>query len=182
MMSGMRVGRLALALTLTVGLISPASVLAAKTKVYDPPGKAGANEYAEVIPSSGGNVAPPYMNGGNPTAAQISKLGSGKVGVRRLARLGKQGAAAAQFAAQTAPTRTPAAGGPGRPANGLATGARGQTLAARGSSALSGVARLLSGAGGGLGALLPLLLALGLGAAIALAATRVFGGGGRTGA
>lgn len=174
----MRVNRRALALLAgAAALASPAGALAAKTKVYDPPGKAGASEYAEVVPSSGGNVAPPYMGGGNPTAAQISKLGAGRSGVRKLAKLGTQGAAAAHFAAQTAPVRSTA---PALPATGgLASGgsggpARATQLRAQRGSAINGLAGLLGGSdAGGIGVLLPLLLALGLGGAIAFSAARV---------
>lgn len=147
---------------------------AAKTKTYAPPGKAGTSQYSEVVPTAGGNVLPPAMGGGNPTAARISRLGSGKSGVHKLSKLGKQGAAAAQFAQQTAPVATaPVTTAP------VATtpkGAHPSSVALRspGGSALSGLTNLLGGSDvDGLGAILPLLLAFGLGAAVAVSALRL---------
>jgi hypothetical protein len=144
---------------------------AAKTKVYAPPGKAGTSEYSEVVPTSGGNVLPPSMGGGNPTAAQISRIGPGKAGVRKLSKLGKQGAAAAQFAQATAPAVIHSAHGLKGPPS--PTGSATLT-AAPGGSSLNGVADLLGGSdAGGIGLLLPLLLAFGLGWAGAVVLLRV---------
>jgi hypothetical protein len=146
-----------LILVVTAWLTLAVPAFAGKTKVYDPPGKAGANEYAEVIPSAGGNVAPPSSGGGNTTAAQISKLGAGKLGIKKLTKLGTQGSAAAQFALQTAPSPTPTrlppakASLPPRP---------GTAVKAPAGSALAGVGQLLGGSDiDGLGLVLPVSLA-----------------------
>jgi hypothetical protein len=159
----------------------------AAAKNYAPPGRAGTSQYAEDIPSSGGDVQTPAMGGGNPTPAQISKIGQGRAGLRRLTQLGQAGSAAAQFAQQTAPTvahatfprRPPAAAGHHRGHGGSRAGAgtTGETLTpASGGSALSGVGHVLEGSDqGGIGAFLPALLILCAVAAGVLAALRVRG-------
>ena len=151
--------------------------LAGRTKTYAPPGKAGSSEYSEVIPASGGNIAPPSSGGGNTTPAQISAIGSGKLGVQKLDKLGKSGAAAAQFAQATAPVASTHGFGsttsatrqttaPDRRVSVLATPA--------GGSGLSAVGHLLAGSdANGIGVFLPLLLAFGLGAAVAVSVTRM---------
>lgn len=156
----MRMQRPVLAVVLAMLVAAPT----AAAKNYAPPGKAGSSQYAEVIPSSGGNVSTPALGGGNPTAAQISKLGAGMKGVHRLTRLGSEGAAAAKFAQATAPGTT-APSTPGRP--------RPVVLTAPQGSVWSGLGRLLGGSdAGGIGIFLPLLLAFGLGAAVAFTAQR----------
>lgn len=143
---------------------------AAKTKTYAPPGKAGTSEYSEVVPTAGGNVLPPASGGGNPTGRQISRLGSGKAGVHNLAKLGKQGTKAAQFAQATAPS-TPRPSGTHPP---TVTPPPTVTLRSPRGSALTGFTNLLGGSDvDGLGAILPLLLAFGLGAAVAVSALRL---------
>lgn len=156
----MRMRRPVLAVLLAVLVAAPA----AAAKNYAPPGKAGSSQYAEVIPSSGGNVSTPALGGGNPTAAQISKLGAGIKGVHRLKKLGSEGAAAANFAQATAPgTTAPSSAAPQRPT----------VLTAAGGSAWNGLSRLLGGSdSGGIGIFLPLLLAFGLGAAVAFTVLR----------
>ena len=154
----MRVIRVASAVVVTALLIA-APAEAGKTKTYAPPGKAGTSEYSEVVPTSGGNVQTPAMVGGNQTAAQISRIGAGKAGVRRLSRLGKQGAAAAALAQETAPPPAGSSHGLG----GQSSQASASKLTATsGGSALSGVGRLLGGSdSGGIGLFLPLFLAFG---------------------
>ena len=152
-------------------LLIAAPAEAGKTKTYAPPGKAGTSEYSEVVPTSGGNVQTPAMVGGDKTAAQISRIGAGKAGVRKLSRLGKQGAAAATLAQETAPTVV-------RSVHGLDSGSTptgSPMLTARsGGSALSGVGHLLGGSdAGGIGLFLPLLLAFGLGLAVAATVVRL---------
>lgn len=133
----------------------------AAAKTYAPPGKAGTSEYSETLPASGGNVAPPAMTGGNPTGAQLSALGSGQAGARKLEKLGKQGQSAAAFAQATAPTRLH-----GSHLSAPAKNAAGQ-VESPGGSAISGVLHVLGGSdSGGIGVFLPLLLAFGLGVAV----------------
>lgn len=159
----MRLNRSVIALVAAGGLACAPPAIAGSTKIYAPPGKAGTSEYSEVVPTSGGNVLPPAMGNGNPTASEISKLGSGKVGVKKLAKLGKQGAAAAQFAQATAPVATPGS------RNHAGTALAGVA----GGSALSGVTHLLGGSDvDGIGVFLPLLLAFGLGWAVAVCVLR----------
>lgn len=178
----MRLSRYSLAMLL-VGFLACAPVAsAAKVKIYAPPGKAGTSEYSEVVPTAGGNVLPPADGGGNPTAAQISRIGSGKAGVRKLSKLGKQGPAAAAFAQATAPVTT-TAHSTGRstgthPSAGTRPSADARppaaTLRSSGGSALTGLTNLLGGSDvDGLGTILPLLLAFGLGVAVAVSALRL---------
>ncbi len=152
-------------------LILAAPAQAGKVKVYAPPGKAGTSEYSEIVPTAGGNTQTPAMGGGNPTAAQISHVGLGRLGVRKLAKLGKSGAAAAQFAQATAPSVTVPHHGLG----GTVPATRTATLtAASGDSAAGGVWRVLGGSdAGGIGVFLPLLLAFGLGAAVTAGVLRL---------
>jgi hypothetical protein len=168
---GMRLIRSLLAVLVLCAL---AGAPAAIAKQYAPPGKAGTSEYAEDIPTGGGNTATPAMGGGNKTAAQIDKLGAGKVGVRKLTKLGTTGAAAAQFAQQTAPA-TDAGRAPGTQAGRVAGAGepggltRGSTLSAPSGSAIGGLWHAVTGSdAGGIGIFLPLLLVLSaLGAAVA---------------
>ena len=136
---------------------------ASAKKTYAPPGKAGTSEYAETLPAAGGNVSPPATGGGNPTGAALSKLGSGKAGAEKLSKLGKAGKSAAAFARATAPVAAP-------PASSSSITVGDQT----GGSALSGLLHLIGGSdSGGIGVFLPLLLAFGLGAALAVSVSRV---------
>lgn len=142
----------------------------AMAKNYAPPGRAGTSQYAEDIPSAGGNVSTPAMGGGNKTAAQISHLGAGKQGVRKLAKLGKAGAQAAQFAQATAPAT---GSNQSAPVDTRST-PHSSPLVASGGSALSGVGHLLGGSdSGGIGVFLPLLLAVSLVAALFAALLRL---------
>jgi hypothetical protein len=156
----MRLKRIALVLVVA-GSLGWAPAAAAK-KIYAPPGKAGTSEYAETLPAAGGNVATPAMGGGNPTGAELSKLGAGRAGATKLSKLGKAGQSAAAFARATAPVAAPA------------TTSSSITAADQNSgSALSGLLHLLGGSdSGGIGVFLPLLLAFGLGAAVAFGVLR----------
>lgn len=160
-----------------------ATAPSALAKNYAPPGKAGTSQYAEDIPSGGGNVSTPAMGTANKSSAQIDKIGAGKAGVRKLAKLGKTGEAAAQFAQETAPTTTVAAAPTkaaptkavvtGKP--GIAAGSR--VFTASGGSAVSGVGKLIGGSdAGGIGIFLPLLLILCLIGAAAAGVARLRNG------
>jgi hypothetical protein len=130
-------------------------------KVYEPPGNAGASEYAEVVPTAGGGTKPPATLGSAP-GKNLDALGTGKGTARKLEKLGPSGSDAANWARATAPTvdtRTPVT---------LASPA-----ALRGGSAATGLLNLLSGAdAGGIGVFLPVLLAISLAAAIGFAVGR----------
>lgn len=157
--------------TLLTALVVAAPAQAGKVKVYAPPGKAGTSQYSEIVPAAGGNTQTPAMGGGNPTAAQISHVGQGRAGVRKLATLGKSGAAAAQFAQATAPSVVVPRHGLG----GVVPRTRYAALtAASGDSAAGGVWRVLGGSDtNGIGVFLPLLLAFGLGAAVTATVIRL---------
>lgn len=156
----------AIVATLAVALPSTAA-----GKHYAPPGKAGASEYFETVPAPGGNVAPPT----NPTAATgkaISKIGRGAVGTRKLQKLGKDGQSAAALAKATAPVVAPAS--TVTPSKHSRSTSKAAPTVASGGSAVSGMLHLLGGSDqGGIGAFLPLLLAFGLGAAVAIMAVRL---------
>jgi hypothetical protein len=164
----MRLKRIAIVVVVACSL-GLASAAAAKKTTYAPPGKAGTSEYAETLPAAGGNVSPPAIGGGNPTGAELAKLGSGKAGADKLSKLGKAGQSAAAFARATAPARASA------PVAAPATRSSSSTAGdLTGGSALNGLLHLIGGSdAGGIGVFLPLLLAFGLGAAVAFGAVRV---------
>jgi hypothetical protein len=175
---GMRVLRTVLAV---LALSAVVWVPSAAAKQYAPPGKAGTSEYAEDIPTAGGNVQTPAMGGGNRTAAEIDKLGAGRAGMRKLTKLGKPGLAVALFVQQTAPAThttgtapaTTSTHGTKKP-GAAATAPQPSTLRASGRSALSGIGSTITGSDvDGIGAFLPLLLAFGLGAAVAVTVLRL---------
>jgi hypothetical protein len=163
----MHLKRIALVL-LVAGSLGSAPAASAKKTTYAPPGKAGASEYAETLPSAGGNVSPPAIGGGNPTGAQLAKLGSAKAGAEKLAKLGKTGKSAAALAQATAPVTASVVPSSVVASSSIAAGER------TGGSALSGLLHLVGGSdAGGIGVFLPLLLAFGLGLAVAVGAVRV---------
>lgn len=127
----------------------------AAARIYLPPGKSGASEYYESIPSSGGNVAPP-SGGSHVSPAALDAIGQGRRGSKGLSHLGSTGTAALGLARATAP------------------GSSGGAPSAPGGSALSGLAHLVSGSdAGGIGVFLPLLLAISLLAALTLGVFRL---------
>lgn len=148
----------------------------AGAKVYAPPGKAGATEYSETIPTSGGNVRPPnptaYTGTAKPAGPDpIANLGVGVKGLRRDAKLGPTGQQAAGFAQSTAPVvvKTTSSTRPAAAAAAAVTGS-----AAGSGSAAGAVMHLLGGGdGGGIGVMLPLVLAFTLGLACGVTALRV---------
>jgi len=164
-----------------VALALPSNAFA---QVLAPPGHPGSNQYFETIPTSAGNAAPPGSVSGSGSAAasarRLASFGHGRAGDARLARLGKVGLAAAALAAATAPTSPAAVGQHGGTSgdNGV-TGVTGvgQTPTISlppGQSAASALANALTGTDtGGLGFVLPLLLALGVVAAVGFAALRL---------
>ena len=167
--------RLVIALLLGAGLGVPSSALGV---VLVPPGKSGANQYFEDIPTSMGNAAPPGTGPGSGTTsspAAINHLGHGRAGSASLARLGKDGQAAAALAQQTAPTPAGRATG-GATTSGGSTGSPSATSPqVSGGSAAGAVADALGGtsSGGGLGLMFPILLAAGVAAALGLGAWRL---------
>jgi hypothetical protein len=155
---GMRAFRPAVALVVTGALaVLPA---AADAVYYAPAGKAGANEYVETLPASGGNVAPPA--GGTSSGSTLTQSSAAKAAKRKLKRLGSDGKAAVQFADATAPKPL------------LPPHQQSGTALSPGGSALTGFLHVIGGSdSGGIGAFMPLLLAFGLGAAVAFSVVRV---------
>jgi hypothetical protein len=123
-----------------------------------PPGKSGAEQYFENVPTAAGPAAPSGNPKGLPTAG-AEATPAALAALRALQRHGKDGAAAAGLAAGGAPPA--AASGSGGSRAGTGTGA-----------ALS---RALSGSDG-LGAWFPILLVLSLLAAVAAGVLRRRGG------
>ena len=136
---------------LALVLLFPASVSAQQT--IAPPGKAGADQYFETIPSGVGNAKPPQGSGatGSPSANSRS------AGVATLARSGKDGRAAAAFAASSAPRTAHVA---------IASSGSGDSPSSTALRPIGGTDA------GGLGIALPILLATVAIAAAALALTR----------
>ena len=142
-------------------LAAPSSALGAV--VLAPPGHDGANQYVEVIPTSAGNALPPGTVGGSGSAtagpSALSGLGQGRSTDAKLARLGKDGRAAAAVAASTAPSAVPNAHSGGGVTPETGGGAASDQGGSAQGSVPSGVADALAASdAGGLGLLLPLLL------------------------
>jgi hypothetical protein len=114
-----------------------------------PPGLSGAEQYVETTPTvTGGN---PTGNSGSGGAGSSGKV-IGQANADRLAALGVDGTAAARLAAEGAPDHPPATGEGG-----------GASADPQGSSGVGQVVGQLTGAksSGGMGVLLPLLIATG---------------------
>jgi hypothetical protein len=148
------------------GLMAPATALGV---VILPPGKAGANQYSEVIPTSHGNTAPPGSGGrgGSSSAANLGGLGHGRAGLAGVSRLGGQGQAVAALAGATAPQPALSGGS----VRGVRISPANAASGAAGSSAAGAIASALSGSGG-LGVVLPIFLVGAVVGAILLVAAR----------
>jgi hypothetical protein len=139
-----------------------------------PPGKAGASQYFETIPTSSGNAAPP-QGGGSGHAASVA-IGNGVAGSHALAKLGSDGQAAAALAVATAPVVAASSGKQGASAGSQPSGSKpptsstaagGSATSQPGGSAVGGVANALTGSDqGGIGLFLPLLMLLTLAVAV----------------
>lgn len=124
-----------------------------------PPGNSGASQYTETLPGPGGDVPTGEAKGG---ASPAKALGASNAA--RLEALGTAGRAAARLAAETAPGRADGhrGAGPGGAENPSGTPALSQILGQVTGSSDSG----------GMGLLLPLLIALAAVAAAALVLIR----------
>ena len=144
---------------------------ASRAVTLTPPGKAGADQYFETVPSDSGNAAPPALNGTSPTASpSLDRIGSGRAGAVALAKLGTAGQAAAALAAATAPA-APVITGRVISDNGQAITPTPHTDGS--GSAAGGLTRALTGSdSGGIGFVLPLLLVLSLVVAVVAGARR----------
>lgn len=140
----------------------------ASARVLAPPGHAGANQYFEVIPTSAGNAAPPgsVRGSGNATAGSeaLAPFGQGSKGDAKLAKLGKDGRAAAAIVAAMAPSAVRGGARIGAYTNGSQEG-----------SIADGIATALAGSdAGGIGLVLPLLLATALIVPLGIVAARMW--------
>lgn len=175
------------ALLLALALAGPAGAKTC-TKRIAPPGHAGSTEYSETVPTSCGNASPP-SSGSSGSGSGITHLGHGTTGVHGLSKLGPSGQAAASLAAATAPQPVGSGGGSEpRGASGSAGSgpvnsgpdapARASGLPASTGSESGTLGSALTGADGGLGILLPILMGVGLAAAIAAGVVRLRRSGG----
>jgi len=172
------VGKAVVALATTASLAFSTSAFGA---ILVPPGKSGANQYFENIPSAQGSSAPPtYGRSAVSPPSAIAALGRGRAGTAALARLGKDGQAAATLAQETAPAPARGTGrGAGGPSGRGASPHPVAIPAVTADSPASAVSHALGGSGG-LGALLPILLVASLLAAIAAGVWRLRHGSGPT--
>lgn len=158
-----------------VGLVSAAVIAApadAFAIVLAPPGKSGADQYFETVPTSAGNAAPPAGGSASP-GQSLAGIGQGGAGARTLARLGADGQAAAGLAAATSPTPPGHAGAnAGNGSGSRRTASSPSGASSQGSangSATGGLVDTLTGSdSGGIGLVLPLLMLVSLLGAIAL--------------
>jgi hypothetical protein len=134
-------------------LAAPAATAAS---VHAPPGNAGIMEYVESVPDGGGDRIGNDLYHARGTVLRHGSRLLNRPTSQRLARSGRDGPMAAGLAAAAAPQTS----------HGVAGGDAGK-------SATASAAGLLAGQGsGGLGALLPVLLTLMLGAAAGYALRR----------
>src|SRR5206468_1038599 len=138
---------------------------AAQAVLLAPPGKAGADQYFESIPTAAGNVEPPQ--GGVKPPAQAAPAGSvaaaAQAGAHALSSLGADGRAAALIVTASAPVNASATREKlAVPAHG-STPATTPTTAAGSGDPVGGVLDALTGSdAGGIGALMPILMLAGL--------------------
>jgi hypothetical protein len=149
------------ALLTTIACVSllAAPALARGADHLIPPGKSGADQYFETIPSSAGNAAPPQGTPTSSAPAAVAVTPTARAGARALGRRGKDGKAASSLARDTAPP--PLAPSSGEPSGRAGHGGIGSTLS-----------RALGSDSGGLGAAFPILLLATLLAALAVGAAR----------
>jgi opacity protein-like surface antigen len=140
---------------LALALAAPA---AAQDKTVAPPGNSGVDEYLEVVPGAGGDT--PASGGTSGTSqSQTPRSALGAKTATELSRLGADGRKAAELAAAGAPTDRKTAR---KRAKGRVLGEQAEQgkpiTAAGGGGRVGTIATALSGEGGGMGLLFPLLL------------------------
>ena len=153
---------------LLLALLAAAPALA-QDKTVAPPGNSGVDEYLEVVPGAGGDK--PASSGGS-GSSQTPSAALGSKTATQLEQLGADGKKAAQLAAAGAPTDRATAR---KQAKGDVLGSeteQGKSIAGDGDGRVGTIATALSGEGGGMGLLFPLLLGGTLAAALALFAAR----------
>jgi hypothetical protein len=157
-----------------------------------PPGVSGANQYTETLPGPGGNESTAVISGAKqPTDKKSTRAPAQALGAEQAATLeslGPEGRAAARLAADGVPARSggknkgqgsghPSGGGKGGGGKGTTTTA---VEAGDGSGAVNQVLGQVVGSsdsGGGMGLLLPLLIAMSVVAAAGYAVGRRRGAG-----
>jgi hypothetical protein len=173
-----------LALVMTLWLVTVPAAAKTCYKNIVPPGRSGASQYVEVVPTACGGATPPSVGGkGSGSGGSINRIGHGAAGVSRLSHMGAQGKAAAVLAAAGAPQLpSGAAGGAG---GAQATGHGGSpaanfgslpSVSGSGGGALSDA--LAGSSGSGLGLFLPVLMGILLAAAVGMGVMRARRGGG----
>jgi hypothetical protein len=151
---------LAAALALTL-LGAPSAALASGHIVA--PGDPGSSQYQEDIPTASGSK--PVKSIHPPTAKQVAAVVPAPVAQK----LGAQGVAGQQTAALAVQTASPTPATSVKPAKGAT---HGQLLATHVAATATVLTSALFGAGGGIGALLPILLAVSLVLALLVALRR----------
>jgi hypothetical protein len=148
-----------------------AAPAAAQDTIVAPPGNGAVHAYTEVVPGAGGD-RPAAGKGGGSAPRSPSKV-LGHATATQLERLGSDGRAAAAIAAAGAPAPPT----PAQRAKGAALGAtarqKGRSIAAtEGGGRAGSIATALTGHGGGMGLLFPLLLGGTLAGAVVLLGAR----------
>jgi hypothetical protein len=154
---GIALGVVALLVPLSVAWGTPRTV---------PPGASGANQYTETLPGPGGDE-PTSGHSGDQHGGEARDPAQvlGKSSAAKLEGLGPEGVAAARLATESAPAksardRNGTNGGQGKSSTGTGRSESGSTSS--GSSAIGQVVGQLSGSSssGGMGLLLPVLIAM----------------------
>jgi hypothetical protein len=150
-------------LVLTVALAAPSAAVAASqppVTTIAPPGNSAIDEYEETVPGPGGDQSEPPGGHGDRTALTSDQQ-------RALNQLGPDGRALAAVVDATAPSSAAASRAPSSAGSAAGLGSAPATAASAGAAgARSTVSATLAAAvghdgGGGMGLLLPLLLAAG---------------------
>jgi hypothetical protein len=131
-----------------------------------PPEQSGANQYTEALPGAGGNepTGTVGVGRGGPPGKAI-----GKQNAEKLEQLGPEGQAAAELAAEAAPAAAASSPAKGSPSGGNPEGRTDPDGASRSGQILS---QLAGSDSGGMGPLLPLVIVLAAGAAVAFLVLR----------
>lgn len=159
---------------LLLALLAAAPALA-QDKTVAPPGNSGVDEYLEVVPGAGGDTPASGGGTGGSGGSSGSQTPSSTLGSKtatQLEQLGTDGKKAAQLAAAGAPTDRATARKQAKSDVLGSEAQQGKSIASDGGDRVGTIATALSGEGGGMGLLFPLLLGGTLAAALALFAAR----------
>lgn len=156
---------------LLLALLAAAPALA-QDKTVAPPGNSGVDEYLEVVPGAGGDTPASGGATGGSGGSQTPSSTLGSKTATQLEQLGTDGKKAAQLAAAGAPTDRATARKRAKSDVLGSEAEQGKSIASDGGDRVGTIATALSGEGGGMGLLFPLLLGGTLAAALALFAAR----------